>query len=187
MKLRRRQLAALRADLGQAMLDEPRDGGRSSHGLKVAQKGAVGRVRSLEAALDELVERQRALPQRCRSPKSVSVRSCAWSRRQSSTASSSPPTMPRSDCSTACSATTPILTTAALGRRAFGRAAHDRQWSRDHARSTRYSASPPCSSRTLRGAEPGRDHLPWHQSTCRVRCLRAPFRDGGLTARCLDI
>jgi transposase len=62
LKLRRQELTALRADLGQAVLDEPRDGGRSSHGLKVAQKGAVGRVRSLEAAIAELVERQRALP-----------------------------------------------------------------------------------------------------------------------------
>ncbi len=62
LKLRRQELAALRAELGQAVLDEPRDGGRSSHGLKVAQKGRVSRMRALEAAIAELVERQRALP-----------------------------------------------------------------------------------------------------------------------------
>ncbi len=62
LKLRRQELAALRAELGQAVLDEPRNGGRSSHGLKVAQKGRVSRMRSLEAAIAELVERQRALP-----------------------------------------------------------------------------------------------------------------------------
>ena len=62
LKLRRQELAARRAELGQAVLDEPLDGGRSSHGLKVAQKGKVSRMRSLEAAIAELVERQRALP-----------------------------------------------------------------------------------------------------------------------------
>ncbi len=62
LRLRRQELAALRAELGQAVLDEPRDGGRSSHGLKVAQKGRVSRMRSLEAAIAELVQRQRALP-----------------------------------------------------------------------------------------------------------------------------
>ncbi len=62
LKLRRQELAGLHAALGQAVLDEPRNGGRSAHGLKVAQKGRVSRMRSLEAAIAELVERQRALP-----------------------------------------------------------------------------------------------------------------------------
>jgi hypothetical protein len=62
LKLRRQELAGLRAELGQAVLDEPRDGGRSSHGLKVAQKGLVSSMRSLEVAIAELVQRQRALP-----------------------------------------------------------------------------------------------------------------------------
>jgi len=62
LKLRRQELAGLRAELGQAVLDEPRHGGRSSHGLKVAQKGRVSRMRSLEAAIAGLVARQRALP-----------------------------------------------------------------------------------------------------------------------------
>jgi len=62
LKLRRQELAGLRAELGQAVLDEPRDGGRTAHGLKVAQKGAVRKLRDLEASIAELVERQRELP-----------------------------------------------------------------------------------------------------------------------------
>lgn len=62
LKLRRQELAGLRAELGQAVLDEPRAGGRSAHGLKVAQKGVVRKVRSLEASIAKLLERQRGLP-----------------------------------------------------------------------------------------------------------------------------
>ena len=51
---KRKQLAALRAELGDALLDEPKLG-RSAHGLKIAQAGAVKRLRSLESDIDTLV------------------------------------------------------------------------------------------------------------------------------------
>ena len=60
----RQELAALRAELGQAVLDEPRDGGRTAHGLKIAQKGAVSRARGLTAQIAELMEVRRALPEK---------------------------------------------------------------------------------------------------------------------------
>jgi len=62
LKVCRQELIALRAELGQAVLDEPRSGGRTSHGLKIAQKGAVRKVRALEAQMAELTEVRRALP-----------------------------------------------------------------------------------------------------------------------------
>lgn len=46
------------------MLDEPRDGGRTAHGLKVAQKGAVGKVRELEARIAGMIQVRRALPEK---------------------------------------------------------------------------------------------------------------------------
>lgn len=46
-------LAALKASLGSALLDEPR-AGRSAHGLKTAQGGAVKEVRDLEAQIAAL-------------------------------------------------------------------------------------------------------------------------------------
>ena len=64
LKSRRQELAALRATLGQAVLDEPRDRGRSVHGLKVAQKGAVGKLRILEGQIAELMAARKALPEK---------------------------------------------------------------------------------------------------------------------------
>ncbi len=58
----RKELAALRQKLGGALLQEPRNG-RTAHGLKTAQKGAVGRVRELEAKLVEFKAESAALPQ----------------------------------------------------------------------------------------------------------------------------
>jgi hypothetical protein len=37
---KRRELAKLKADLGDVLLDEPKTGSRTAHGLKIAQKGA---------------------------------------------------------------------------------------------------------------------------------------------------
>jgi hypothetical protein len=48
LKARRQELIALRAELGHAVLDDLRDSGRTAHGLKIAQKGSVGRLRELE-------------------------------------------------------------------------------------------------------------------------------------------
>ena len=59
---RRSELVALRAALGGAVLAEPRQGSRSAHGLKIAQQGAVGKVRVLEQLIAELTQTRRALP-----------------------------------------------------------------------------------------------------------------------------
>jgi transposase len=61
---KRAQLRDLRSRLGQAVLDEPRDSGRTVHGLKVSQGGGVGRVRALEQEIDDLFDRRAALPDR---------------------------------------------------------------------------------------------------------------------------
>lgn len=58
---KRKHLAALRADLGDALLDEPK-AGRSAHGLKVAQAGAVRRLRSLESEIASLAAARKAAP-----------------------------------------------------------------------------------------------------------------------------
>lgn len=55
------ELARQRTELGQALLDEPR-WGRTAHGLKVAQGGAVGQMRMLEAEIADLEERRAGLP-----------------------------------------------------------------------------------------------------------------------------
>jgi transposase len=62
---KRKQLAALKADLGDALLDEPK-AGRSAHGLKIAQAGAVKRLRSLESDIDTLVAIRKPLPAKIR-------------------------------------------------------------------------------------------------------------------------
>lgn len=62
---KRKQLAALKADLGDVLLDEPKLG-RSAHGLKIAQAGAVKRLRSLEADIETLVATRRPLPAKIR-------------------------------------------------------------------------------------------------------------------------
>lgn len=62
LKALRQELAELQTRLGQAVLAEPRDSGRTAHGLKVAQKGAVGKVRGLETRIAELIQTRRLLP-----------------------------------------------------------------------------------------------------------------------------
>lgn len=62
LKGKRQALAKLRSELGQAVLDEPRDSHRTAHGLKIAQKGQVKQVRELEAAIAELVTKRSVLP-----------------------------------------------------------------------------------------------------------------------------
>ena len=59
---KRRQLAKLKADLGDVLLDEPRDGSRSGHGLKIAQKGTVKQLRDLEDDIAALVAERKPLP-----------------------------------------------------------------------------------------------------------------------------
>ena len=58
----RKRLAAAKAALGDAVLGEPKVGGRSAHGLKVAQGGKVGELRRLEAEIDDLRAERKALP-----------------------------------------------------------------------------------------------------------------------------
>ena len=59
---RRKELAVLKADLGDALLHEPKTGSRSAHGLKIAQRGAVRRLRTLEDDIAALVAARKPLP-----------------------------------------------------------------------------------------------------------------------------
>ena len=58
----RRQAAKLKASLGDAVLEKDR--GRSIRGLKTAQRGAVGRLRVLEAEIGRLKATSKALPRK---------------------------------------------------------------------------------------------------------------------------
>ena len=60
----RKALALLKAKLGNAVLAEPKDAGRSVHGLKAAQEGAVEKLRGLEAKVEALVAERKATPKR---------------------------------------------------------------------------------------------------------------------------
>lgn len=60
----RRQLNALRAQIGKAALEPDR--GRSLRGLKVGQRGAVRTMRELQAQIEVLVRERKALPARVR-------------------------------------------------------------------------------------------------------------------------
>ncbi len=60
----RRELNALRAQLGKAALEPDR--GRSLRGLKIGQRGAVGTMRKLQARIDKLSAERKALPARVR-------------------------------------------------------------------------------------------------------------------------
>lgn len=60
----RRQLNALRAQLGKAALEPDR--GRSLRGLKIGQRGAVRTMRELQARIDQLSAERKALPARVR-------------------------------------------------------------------------------------------------------------------------
>ena len=62
LKAKRQELALREAALGQALLDEPGGSGRSGDGIKIAQGGAVGRVRALEKAITQLEDRRAGLP-----------------------------------------------------------------------------------------------------------------------------
>ncbi|MGH9114072.1 MAG: putative transposase [Acidimicrobiales bacterium] len=59
---RRKELAALKAELGDALLDEPKHASRSAHGLKIAQRGAVRRLRMLQDEIASLVATRKPLP-----------------------------------------------------------------------------------------------------------------------------
>lgn len=61
LKAKRQELAQRKAEMGQALLDEPR-WGRTAHGLKIAQGGAVGHLRALEQEIARLRERRAELP-----------------------------------------------------------------------------------------------------------------------------
>jgi len=61
LKAKRQELARQKAEMGQALLDEPR-WGRTGHGIKMAQRGAVGHLRALEQEIDRLRERRAELP-----------------------------------------------------------------------------------------------------------------------------
>lgn len=58
----RRQAAKLKEELGDALLDEPRQRSRSAHGLKVSQGGAVRKLRALEKQIASAIDRRRPLP-----------------------------------------------------------------------------------------------------------------------------
>jgi hypothetical protein len=59
-----KQTAELRAELGDALLNEPKQSSRSAHGMKIAQGGAVKQLRQLEADIDRLVAARKGLPAR---------------------------------------------------------------------------------------------------------------------------
>lgn len=59
---KRKQANALRAQLGDAVLDEPKTGSRSAHGLKTSQRGVVRDLRALDAELDTLRAQRKAAP-----------------------------------------------------------------------------------------------------------------------------
>jgi len=61
LKAKRQELARQKAEIGQALLDEPR-WSRTAHGLKIAQGGAVGHLRALEQDIARLRERRAELP-----------------------------------------------------------------------------------------------------------------------------
>ena len=61
IKAKRQELAQRKAEMGQALLDEPR-WGRTAHGIKIAQGGAVGHLRALEQEIARLRGRRAGLP-----------------------------------------------------------------------------------------------------------------------------
>ena len=61
LKTKRQELARQKSEMGQALLDEPR-WGRTAHGIKIAQRGAVGHLRALEQEIEALRERRAELP-----------------------------------------------------------------------------------------------------------------------------
>lgn len=61
LKTKRQELARQKAEMGQALLDEPR-WGRTGHGIKIVQGGAVGHLRILEQEIARLLKRRAELP-----------------------------------------------------------------------------------------------------------------------------
>jgi len=61
LRAKRQDMARRRAELGQVLLDEP-VWGRTAHGLKIAQRGAVGQLRALEEQIEALLDRRAELP-----------------------------------------------------------------------------------------------------------------------------
>jgi len=64
LKAKRRELAQQKAAVGQVLLDEPEDSGRTGHGIKIAQRGTVGQLRALEKEIVKLENRHAELPKR---------------------------------------------------------------------------------------------------------------------------
>jgi transposase len=60
----RKDLAAAKTTLGDALLNEPKTASRTAHGLKIAQGGTVGRLRELEEHIARLVASRNELPAR---------------------------------------------------------------------------------------------------------------------------
>jgi len=58
----RKALKVLTSELGEAVLDEPKVGGRSTHGLKIAQGGKVKAMRDLETQIEALVAERKTMP-----------------------------------------------------------------------------------------------------------------------------
>jgi hypothetical protein len=61
LKAKHQELAHQKAEMGQTLLDEPR-WGRTAHGLKIAQGGAVGHLRALEQEITRMRARRAELP-----------------------------------------------------------------------------------------------------------------------------
>ena len=58
----RKKLALLKKELGDVLLDEPKKDGRSAHGLKVAQRGKVKKLRDLEKQIASLLAERKSAP-----------------------------------------------------------------------------------------------------------------------------
>ena len=58
----RAKAAKIKAELGKALLDEPRGKSKTAHGLKVARGGAVRRLRIIESQIDGLTQCRKPMP-----------------------------------------------------------------------------------------------------------------------------
>lgn len=64
LKAKRQELTKRKAAVGQVLLNEPGISGRTGHGIKIAQRGAVGQLRTLEKEIAKLEDRRTSLPKR---------------------------------------------------------------------------------------------------------------------------
>ena len=64
LKSKRQELTKRKAAVGQVLLNEPGISGRTGHGIKIAQRGAVGQLRALEKEIAKLEDRRTSLPKR---------------------------------------------------------------------------------------------------------------------------